>query len=154
MRTIRLCTNVMALSWVLAPAAKGEQQPSIEQIAAELKKVQAELLMVRIELDSARVGRLQNDHAAATKIRQRLEARERSSYDEVAKFDRQLGSTEITAEQRVELEIDRKVSLDNIAKARQQRAAAEQKEWEIAEQLRSVHLNLTVLLDRSRQQKP
>jgi hypothetical protein len=46
--------------------------------------VQAELLAVRIELQSSRIGRLENEHTAAMKIRERLAVRERSTYEEVA----------------------------------------------------------------------
>jgi len=127
---------------------------SIEQFAVELRELRAELTQVRLDLENARSARLKNEHAAAAKSKQRLEARERSSYEAIASLDRQLSSAELSTEQRNELELVRQESLDVLGRMRQQRIEAEQKESEIAKELRAANLILTFLRDRSKQRKP
>jgi hypothetical protein len=146
-------TRAMAYGLLVASLARAAQEtPSIEQLAQDLRNVQAELLDVRIELQSSRVGRLENDYAAAMKIRERLVARERSAADEVVSIERQLSSSGASQE-RHELELERKHAFDRIARATQQRVDAERQEFQIAEELRSARLQLTGLLGRSKQQR-
>jgi hypothetical protein len=150
----RAIASMAMISWLL-PLASGQQKiPAIEQIASELQEVRAELTHVRLDLESARADRLKQEHAAAAKNRQRLEGRERSSYEAIASLDRQLSSSGLTPEERMELELLRKEALDVSARTKQQFLEADQKESEIAKQLREAHRNVAILLDRSKQRKP
>jgi hypothetical protein len=151
--TNRIVPGVIALGLLLAPAGRGEQQAlSIGQLAAELKAVKAELLAVRLELETGRVARLELEHTTAAANYRRLERRERTADGAVAHIDRQLNSPDVDAEQRTELELNRSEVLDFIARARERRAEAEHKESEIARQLRLARQTLTNLLERSKQQ--
>ena len=87
---IRGFTCITALSGLLLlPLVGGQQEtPSIEQLALEVKNIRAELTQVRLELETGRAARLENDQAAAAKTRQRLQTYERSTYEEVASVDR------------------------------------------------------------------
>jgi hypothetical protein len=63
-----IVTTLVTLSFLLASPARGEDQtPTVGQLAAELRTVQAELLAVRLELETGRVARLESEHTMAVK---------------------------------------------------------------------------------------
>src|SRR5688572_27432368 len=89
---------VVALCGLWVSFAGTGPAPSLEQLAVELSAVKAELLEVRLELETSRTARLQTELESAVKNRQRFETRERTATQELVNFDQQGTISEGTSE--------------------------------------------------------
>jgi hypothetical protein len=152
MHFIRMLTILAVLPWMAASQVREERTPSLEQLASQLRATQAEVLELRLEIQTAKIARLQMQVAATRDARKKLEEGDRFAREELAALDQRLGSRDLTVEQRMETEIDRNEVLDNsLRRIHPQRLEAERKEMESARELQIATAKLDAIRAQSKQ---